>query len=84
MENAAETVLLGWIDKEGNYMLRVGKCKDGIKGKAYKLAWNTNTCSFLGELDAVHTDDAPVHSQRRPVAPVASRYEPGEREQEDF
>jgi replicative DNA helicase len=49
LENMAEMVLLGFLDKDGRPIVKVDKCKDGITGHEYRLAWNERWCGFMGE-----------------------------------
>lgn len=49
LENAAEMVLLGYLRNDDLPVVRVDKCKDGIKGREYKLAWDETWCGFKGE-----------------------------------
>lgn len=49
LENMAEMVLLGYLDNEGKPVLKVDKCKDGVRGGEYRLSWNDVWCGFEGE-----------------------------------
>jgi replicative DNA helicase len=49
LENSAEMVMVGYLKDDDAPVVRVDKCKDGIKGKEYPLAWNDTWCGFMGE-----------------------------------
>jgi replicative DNA helicase len=49
LENSAEMVMVGYLKNDDAPVVRVDKCKDGIKGKEYPLAWNDTWCGFMGE-----------------------------------
>lgn len=49
LENMAEMVLLGYLDPNGRPIIKIDKCKDGIAGHEYRLAWNDLWCGFVGE-----------------------------------
>lgn len=50
LENAAENVLLGYLDSAGTHVIEPDKVKDGIKNMQYGLAWDEVACCFLGEI----------------------------------
>jgi replicative DNA helicase len=59
LENAAEVVMIGFLDNDGTHVIRSEKVKDGIKHKEYQIGWNDLTCGFTGEL-AVIDDPEPL------------------------
>lgn len=56
LENAAEMVLVGFLNDEGNHILRTEKVKDGMRRVEYELGWDGTYCGFTGE---VAVQDAP-------------------------
>ncbi len=65
LENAAEMVLVGFLDKDGNHVLSVEKCKDGVKGGKYGLGWSAKWCGFTGELEGyVYPDRSSANNHR--------------------
>jgi len=59
LENAAENVLIGFLDSEGRRIIRTEKAKDGQAFKEYEIGWSDVTCGFTGEL-AVYDDPEPL------------------------
>lgn len=51
LENAAENVLIGYQEKDGQRVIRSEKVKDGLKHKEYLIGWNETTCGFTGEIE---------------------------------
>lgn len=49
LENMAEMVLIGFLEKDGTPVLRTDKCKDAKKHQEYRLNWNDLWCGFDGE-----------------------------------
>jgi len=50
VENTAENVIVGYVDKEGRHMLCADKVKDGVGGFELALHWNEKYFGFDGEL----------------------------------
>lgn len=53
LENAAEVVLIGFLNGEGERIIRSEKVKDGIKHKEYEIGWDDVTCGFTGEVAVI-------------------------------
>lgn len=49
LENGAENVIVGYLDKDGDPILKLEKGKDGCAGNRYRLKWNDVWCGFEGE-----------------------------------
>lgn len=60
LENAAEVVLIGFQNEEGERIIRSEKVKDGVKHKEYHIGWDAVYCGFTGE---VSYDDDPMPLQ---------------------
>jgi replicative DNA helicase len=65
LENAAEVVMIGFLDKNGTRVIRTEKVKDGIKHKEYLVGWNDVTCGFTGEIDVVNDPEPLIESDYR-------------------
>ena len=82
IENAAEMVLIGYQGEHGEARISVEKNKDGPKNKEYGLAWDLDTCAFVGELEVEDNDEpelARAPSSFRTFGPPDNRRD-GERD----
>lgn len=66
LENAAENVLLGFLNDREQRIIRTEKAKDGEPFKEYEIGWNPLTCGLTGE---VSVDEFPEQ-----LAEVDQRY----------
>lgn len=53
LENAAENVLIGFMNKDNAHVIRTEKAKDGLPFKEYEIGWNDLTCGFTHEVKVI-------------------------------
>jgi len=66
MENSAEVVLVGFLNADGQRIIRSEKVKDGIKHKEYEIGWSELTCGFTGEIAYSDAEPLDETDQRYP------------------